>query len=229
MNKRCPNCSLINFLEAEYCRRCDFELKNLPVPSGPPSAGKRSMLSKIVWRAVVCIAVCFLSIFGFYLSLVLSSSPLGYEEKTQVRKAIQILTEKGFHNEVFLLNYLTSFRGNDHWLNASVEKENAYAATNYPFEIMTIYPDFFAYTIDDTERAAILLHEAKHLQGQGESEAYEFVWKNRHRLGWTKDKYAGSIIWQNVRKQTREAAPNLFVCQGRLFHDCTENPADFGF
>jgi hypothetical protein len=67
------------------------------------------------------------------------------------------------------------FRANDNWLNASVEKENAYAATNYPFEIVTIYPDFFRFTVDDTERAAILLHEAQHLKGKDEKESYEFV------------------------------------------------------
>ncbi len=56
-------------------------------------------------------------------------------------------------------------RGNDNWLNASTKYENAYAATNFPIEIMTIYPEFFTDTLDDTERAAILLHEAQHLKG----------------------------------------------------------------
>ena len=58
---------------------------------------------------------------------------------------------------------------------------------------MTIYPDFFQFPADDTERAAILFHEAKHLEGKDEKEAYEFVWKNRKKLGWTKEKYGNSI------------------------------------
>ena len=103
-----------------------------------------------------------------------------------------------------------------------MEKENAYAATNFPFEIITVYPDFFAVSTDGTERAAILLHEARHLQGAGEKAAYEFVWQNRRQLGWTKDKYFNSVIWRNVRRQTREYAPDLFVCEKNDFQDCTE-------
>lgn len=87
---------------------------------------------------------------------------------------------------------------------------------------MTIYPDFFEYTQDDTERAAILLHEAQHLKGADEKEAYEFVWRRRKQLGWTKENYRDSVVWRNVRKQTIEFAPNLFICDGSESGDCTE-------
>ena len=83
-------------------------------------------------------------------------------------KGSEVLKEKGFTDEAFLLEHVAVFRGNDNWLNASVEKESAYAATNFPFEIVTIYPDFFKYPKDDIERAAILLHESKHLEGKDE-------------------------------------------------------------
>ena len=76
---------------------------------------------------------------------------------------------------------------------------------------------------DDTERAAILLHEAKHLQGADEKEAYQFVWENRKKLGWTKETHGNSLVWRNVRKQTKEVAPNLFVCDINEYGDCTEN------
>jgi hypothetical protein len=76
--------------------------------------------------------------------------------------------------------------------------------------------------MDDTERAAILLHEAKHLEGKGESAAYEYAWINRKRLGWVSQKYRASEVWLNVRSQTREYAPNLFVCPEKEFADCTE-------
>lgn len=160
--------------------------------------------------------------FGFYLSLIFSSKRLTYEEKQTVQRAIAVLDEKGFSTEVFLLNYLTAFRANDNWLNASVPKENAYAATNYPFEIITVYPDFFTYPVDDTERAAILLHEAQHLKGAEEKEAYKFVWENRHRLGWTQETHGNSFIWKNVRLQTREQVPELFTCPDKHYADCTE-------
>lgn len=178
--------------------------------------------SKLFRRAAICLAVCIFTLLGFYLSMIFTSSPLKYEEKKSVNAAINILSEKGFSKEVFLLKYLSSYRSNDNWLNASTRLENAYAATNFPFEIMTIYPDFFEYTRDDLERAAILLHEAQHLKGADEKEAYEFVWRNRKQLGWTKEQYISSPVWRNVRTQTKEIVPNLFVCDWNEFGDCTE-------
>lgn len=221
MNKKCPNCQLTNFAHSKECVRCQFNLIEVSTLSENPQ--KTSFLrSKIFRRVVICLAVCIFTLLGFYLSMIFTSSPLKYEERKSVNAAINILSEKGFSKEVFLLKYLSSYRNNDNWLNASTRLENAYAATNFPFEIMTIYPDFFEYTRDDLERAAILLHEAQHLKGADEKEAYEFVWRNRKQLGWTKEKYAGSPVWRNVRTQTKEVAPNLFVCDWNEAGDCTE-------
>ncbi|MCU0238637.1 MAG: hypothetical protein MUC29_04275 [Pyrinomonadaceae bacterium] len=216
MNKKCPNCKLVNFLEAEVCARCQSEL--FEVVSENPSKSNHTILK----RAIVCLAMIVFVLVGFYVSLVFSAKSLSYEEKEKVQKAIDLLEEKGFSQEAFMLNYLTVFRGSDNWLNASIEKENAYAATNFPFEIITIYPDFFAKTNDDLERAAILLHEAKHLKGADEKDAYEYVWRNRKQLGWTKEQYGNTKLWQAVRKQTKEYAPNLFSCELGEMGDCTD-------
>lgn len=186
------------------------------------STDQKTSKSAFLRRAVVCVAVCFVALLGFYLSMIFTSASLRYDEKQKIKAAVKILDEKGFAKEVFLLDYLTSFRGNDNWLNASTKYENAYAATNFPVEIMTVYPDFFTYPADDTERAAILLHEAQHLKGAGEEEAYEFVWRNRQKLGWTKETHGGSLVWQNVRRQTQQFAPNLFECEWNPGNDCTE-------
>jgi hypothetical protein len=184
---------------------------------------KHSFLkSRALKRFLVFLFACAFTITGFYLTLVLSAKSITYDEERSVLRAIALLDERGFSNETWCLKHLTSFRGTDNWLNSSVEKENAYAATNFPFEIMTLYPDFFTVSLDDTERAAILLHEARHLQGKDEKAAYEFVWKSRKQLGWTSKKYHDSVIWQNVRKQTREYAPYLFVCDFKEYGDCTE-------
>lgn len=222
MNRKCPSCNLVNFLEAEQCRRCGFDLTNQEIPQITVTNKKTSRLPGIFVRAVVCLLVVAFCVLAFYLSLIFTSSPLQTAEKQKVRRAISILEEKGFSREAFLLNYPTAFRGNDNWLNASVEKENAYAATNFPFEIMTIYPDFFEKTTDDLERASILLHEAKHLEGADEKEAYEFVWRNRKKLGWTKELYGNTKLYQAVKKQTKEYAPNLFICQSGDLGDCTD-------
>ena len=53
--------------------------------------------------------------------------------------------------------------------------------------------------------------------------AYEIVWKSRYRLGWTRDKYSCSLVWQNVRRQTREFLPALFRCEEFHASDCTES------
>lgn len=221
MKKTCPNCNLTNFGNAESCVRCQNDLRQILV-SAQSDSSKKSFKAKLIKRAAICIVVIVFTLLGFYLSLLLTSKKLTYNEKKNVQSAIKLLEEKGFDDETFLLNYLTAFRSNDHWLNASIEKENAYAATNFPLEIMTLYPDFFTVPLDDTERAAILLHEAQHLKGGDEKEAYEFVWNNRKKLGWTKEAYGNSLIWRNVRKQTKEYAPNLFICSTNNYDDCTE-------
>ena len=97
-----------------------------------------------------------------------------------------------------------------------------YAATNFPFEVVTLYPDFFAYAADDTERAVILLHEARHLGGAGEEEALASVWRDKRRLGWTRERYGQTRVWKNVSEFTRRYAPGLFRCGADGQQDCTE-------
>lgn len=176
----------------------------------------------IVRRIVICLGSVIAIVLAFYYSLIATAQPLAQDEQAQVEAAINIIETRGFTAEAFYLRKFAVFRGGDNWLNSTVAKENAYAATNFPFAVITLYPDFFTYTYDDTERAAILLHEVKHLEGLDEKGAYSFVWKRKKEIGWTRDKYRGSIAWKEIRKQTREHAPNLFVCEFNEFNDCTE-------
>ncbi|MEP7213097.1 MAG: hypothetical protein ABI791_08485 [Acidobacteriota bacterium] len=211
MNNKCQHCGLAHFPGVGSCSRCG---RTLGLP-------KRSLVSTLLRRFVMLVVALVIAVAGFYVSLLFSADRLALAEKQQVDNAIALLESKGFNDEAFLLRHVAALRGSDNWLNASVEKENAYAATNFPFEIVTIYTEFFTLPADDTERAAILLHEAKHLQGKDEHDAYEFVWKNRSRLGWTAEAYGDSEVWQNVRKQTREYLPAMFVCEFNDFGDCT--------
>lgn len=221
MKKKCPNCQLVNFEDAANCLRCRSNLLEIVV-SEPETAPKSFLRSKLFVRAGSVLTAVLIALLGFYLTLLVSAKRLTYDEQKSVERSIQILADKGFERDVFILRYVTAYRGTDNWLNASTREENAYAATNFPFEIMTVYQDFFSIPLDDTERAAILLHEAQHLKGADEKEAYEFVWKNRKQIGWTKEAYGNSIVWRNVRRQTREIAPHLFVCEINEFADCTE-------
>ena len=217
MQNTCEICRTKNDASAYACKRCSATL----VRSLSPDQTEHQRGARLGQRISAVILVCIALLAGFYMSLIMSAQKLTIREREQVTSAIALLEEKGFTREVFLLRHLTAYRSNDNWLNASVSKENAYAATNFPFEIMTLYPDFFSYPADDTERAAILLHEAKHLQGKDEKTAYEFVWKNREKLGWTQEKYFRSTVWEAVRMQTRENVPELFTCPENQFLDCT--------
>lgn len=213
MNHKCRNCNLVNYADAQNCARCG----NILATVRSPGSG-----SSVLRRIFVLLAVIMVTVAGFYASLIFSATKLTSEERRTVQEAIKILEKGGFTNEVFLLKRLAVYRSNDNWFNASVVKENAFAATNFPFEIVTLYPEFFTYPADSVEQAVILLHEAKHLEGADEPEAYEFVWRNRKRIGWTEEKYGASEVWQGVRKQTRDQVPKLFICDFNTFGDCTQ-------
>ncbi|HEX6127284.1 MAG TPA: hypothetical protein VFZ23_18075 [Pyrinomonadaceae bacterium] len=166
---------------------------------------------------------CVLALVAFHLSLVTTSAPLLRDESIAVKRAIDLLDAKGFKTEVLVLRHTAIFRRTDHWLNVIAEKENAFAATNFPFQIITLYPDFHTRASDDTERAMILLHEARHLLAENEADAQRYVWRNRRQLGWTQLTHGTTQTYITVEQQTREHLPDLFTCPNRNWNDCTES------
>jgi hypothetical protein len=169
-----------------------------------------------------CGIAALLALFAFYLSLIASSAPLEVRERLAVQRAIGVLEEKGFDREAFLLRHTVAFRASDNWLNTLTKQDNAYAATNFPFQIVTLYPDFYNKTTDDTERAMVLLHEAQHLQGKDEAGAYGYVWQHREQLGWTQLSHGATPSYVTIAEQTRENAPDIFTCPNHEWNDCTE-------
>jgi hypothetical protein len=159
---------------------------------------------------------------GCHASLLFTSEPATYDERAQVERAVELIERGGFTREAFLLRRLTNFRTTDNWLNSYAGHVNAYASTNFPFEVVTLYPDFFRYPADDVERAVILLHEARHLAGAGEEEACATVWRDKARLGWTREKYGETRVWHNVSELSRRYAPRLFDCGPDGRQDCYE-------
>ena len=179
----------------------------------------RSRLSLLITSAIAALIA-----FGvFYSSLIATSDPISVVQYSEVNDAIAILEAKGFEREAFLLRNTAQFRRSDHWLNDATLHADSYAATNFPFQIVTLYPDFYSKTTDDIERAMVLLHEAKHLESKDENVAYSFVWQNRHRLGWTQLSHGTTPTYITISDQTREFAPELFTCPDRLWNDCTES------
>ena len=220
LRNKCAQCGLVNAASDEVCRRCgealDADRVIVPATEDAPSKKPRGFLKRVGW----ILGATMILLVIFYLSLLFTSEGLKAAERDQVQRSIAILEQKGFSTEVFVLKRLASFRRSDNWLNAYVGHRDAYAATNFPFEVVTLYEDFFSLPIDDTERAAVLLHEARHLLGDDEDEALELIWKNKRQLGWTEDKYGQTRVWDATEDLTRPRFGYMFSCGADGQADC---------
>jgi hypothetical protein len=169
----------------------------------------------VVEMTVVLVVVCF-------MALILTSAGLSSNERQTVARVITELDRAGFVKEAFMLGHLVTYRSTDNWWNLYVGHQEAYAATNFPFEVVTLYAEFFNFAVDDIERAVILLHESYHLFGAGEEVALEGVWREKHRLGWTADGYSQTKVWKNTREWTAAGVPRLFQCGTDRHQDCEQ-------
>ncbi|HZE72846.1 MAG TPA: hypothetical protein VE135_25315 [Pyrinomonadaceae bacterium] len=217
---KCPQCGLINLGTDSSCRRCGSSFVEEPHQDDrdESSPRKRGVVRRLIW----IVGVTLLLLFGFYFSLLLTSNDLGFQQREVVGRAVTILEQRGFSKEAFIVGHLATYRSSDNWWNTYVGHGDAYAATNFPFEVLTLYPEFFQVSVDDNERAAMLLHEAYHLLGSGEDAALEGVWRNKNALGWTRATYAQSKVWNNTRELTMNRLPGLFQCGNDGKSDCFE-------
>ena len=221
--RKCPDCGLVNVGSDKTCRRCGTALHEeefiehprteLAVPLKPK---KRSLLKRLLW----IISATAILLMIFYASLLFSADKPNPNQLGQIQSAIDLLQMRGFSREAFVLNHVASFRTTDNWLNAYVGHHDAYAATNFPFEVVTLYPEFFEAPVDDCERAAVLLHEARHLFGDGEDAALENTWKSKRQLGWTTEKYKQTRVWDATMRLTKAQFPYMFQCGGDGETDC---------
>jgi hypothetical protein len=218
---KCVRCGLVNAVTDETCRRCGAQINSSEVaeePSGEERSEPRTLGRRLLWIATTTLLLLFIG----YLSLLLSSDDLTYEQNNVVRSAVAVLTQKGFDKQAFVLNRLVKYRSTDNWWNRFFGHRDAYAATNFPFEVLTLYPEFFNHSTSDTERAAILLHESYHLFGSGEQAALDGVWRNKRQLGWTADEYGHTRVWNATQELTMSQLPHLFSCGPEGKSDCTE-------
>jgi hypothetical protein len=219
--RKCPRCGLVNWADGGACRRCGGQLDGSSAPPAVEESEPRRG-GGLVRRALVVVCVVLLFLAGFYVSLLATSEPVTAEQRRLIDRAVALLEEKGLGEHTSALRRLVSYRVSDNWWNQWNGHRDAYAATNFPFEVVTLYPDFFAQPADDTERAVVLLHEAYHLAGGNEQAAFAGVWRDKQRLGWTKDKYGQTRVWSNVREFTAQNAPELFRCGADEKSDCLE-------
>jgi hypothetical protein len=212
----CPHCNLYNELNEFRCRRCGKSLTAKRASAADYDPNKFTFARTLLRIALLA---AFLMI-AWYASLLKTSTPLPAEHRQMVERAITILQQRGFTTEATLLRRVVTYRATDHWWNQHFGHPQAYAATNFPFEVMTLYPDFFSKTTDDTERAVILLHEYYHLRGQGEEAAYTETWRAKEKLGYTAVRYSKTRVWSNMRDDTLTYAPTLFTCGASGQEDC---------
>ncbi len=212
---KCANCGLVNASSDELCRRCGTSLTDgeriSPVATEAiidESTKKRGFLKRVTW----VLGATLILLLIWYVSLLTSSHGLQPDQREKVDNAVALLQQQGFNREAFILKHLTVFRGTDNWWNNYIGHRDAYAATNFPFEVVTLYSDFFEVPLDDKERAAVLLHEACHLMGDGEDSALDSTWRNKQQLGWTADKYKQTRLWNATEQLTRARLPFMFQC-----------------
>jgi len=216
-SKKCPQCRMVNWAQAAECKRCGVSFNGTTGAAGEV-AGERSLLNRVAFVA----GLVALFIFGSYVSLRATSEAANYEQRQIVGRAIEVLERSNFGGRAFVLRRLVNYRTSDSWWNRWVGHQNAYAATNFPFEVVTLYPDFFNVPVDDVERAVILLHESYHLAGANEEKAFAEVWREKRKLGWTSERYGQTRLWGNVREFTVQYAPQLFRCGANGTEDCYE-------
>ena len=220
MSVKCTQCSLVNFAVDESCRRCGAALTLPDAAPGAAIGGLAEPRPRSLGRWLLWIAgVTWLIVFVWSRSLIFTSEPLEQSKRWQVNDAIALLDQAGFSREVFVLKNLTNYRATDSWWNEYQGHESAYASTNFPLEIVTLYPAFFTDTVDDTERAAILLHEAQHLLGFDETGALERTWREKARIGWTRDNYGDTKVFK-VTEGISFTATTLFQCKDNHHWDC---------
>lgn len=222
--RKCPNCGLVNTSSDKSCRRCGTSLSgDEPAKPGAQTATtptvstkKRGFLKRVTW----VLGATSISLLIWYASLVISSDGLEPDQRDKVQRAIAVISQQGFSREAFLLKHLTVFRRTDNWWNNYLGHRDAYAATNFPFEIVTLYPEYFDVPVDDRERAVVLLHEARHLMGDGEDAALDFTWRHKQQLGWTADKYRQTRVWDATERLTKAELSFMFQCGLNGKSDC---------
>jgi hypothetical protein len=220
---KCGQCGLMNFGGAGQCRRCDTPLFKQNQLAASEGGDEKPQTKKKIMKSVLRIfALAGFVIFLWYASLIGTSEPVVFDQKKIVDSAISVLERRGFDDEVFVLRHMVRYRATDNWLNRKAGHDSAFASTNFPFEVVTLYPAFFEQTKDDVERAAVLLHEAYHLFGHGELAAVEGTWRDKKKLGWTKELYGNTPVWTSAKESTQELAPQLLQCGPDHKADCAE-------
>lgn len=131
-SQKCEQCGLVNWATAETCQRCGAILGGTGEVERPGEGEHRITITR---RVLVVVGLVSAFLFISYISLHVTSDPITFEQKKIVERTIKVLEENGFERNVFILRHLVSYRATDNWWNQWVGHSDAYAATNFPFEV----------------------------------------------------------------------------------------------
>ena len=94
IRNKCLRCELVNAATDTTCRRCGASLSGEEVAEVPvveETVQRRGIGRRLIWIAGTTVLLLFI----FYMSQLLTSEDLDYEQTQTVNKAIALLEEKG--------------------------------------------------------------------------------------------------------------------------------------
>jgi len=178
--------------------------------------GKDGLLDSLIASAmnivIAVAAVVAVATALEYVTSVFGKSLSDPKEINTVDAAIAVLDPvQDLYSEAQVLRTAKYRRSKPPYLyGVCIYKGGCFAAAHYGF--LFLDDQFFDQNLlhDSVERAAVLLHEAFHLEGGNEHDAYAGVWVNKEKFGWTETPYSHYFLWGQVKAETMNAAPELF-------------------
>src|SRR5436189_155299 len=116
MTLKCAHCGLVNFATDQTCRRCSASLlPSSPIAEESPvqTEEKRGFGQRLLWVLGMTLTLLFV----YFMSLLVTSEGLDFEERRTVADAIAVLKQAGFSKEAFVLGNLVGYRSTDNWWN----------------------------------------------------------------------------------------------------------------
>src|SRR5690349_13301953 len=109
-SKKCPRCDLVSFADEAACKRCGASLTGVRERAAGEEVSGRGRLRGLIKRALVVLCSVAAILLIFYGSLLKSSERPSYDQQQVVASSIQVLEQKGFAREAFVLRNFVAFR-----------------------------------------------------------------------------------------------------------------------
>jgi hypothetical protein len=111
---KCAHCGLINFAGDQTCRRCGASLPPGNLTAEEPAVEtekERGFGRRLLWVFGMTLTLLFV----YFMSLLVTSEGLDFDERRTIADAIAVLRRAGFSKETFVLGNLVRYRRTDNW------------------------------------------------------------------------------------------------------------------